>query len=139
MRVSLRHLAVFREVARRGGVNAAARAMYLSQPAASQAVAAIEGWFGAALFERLSSGMVLTAAGRACQARVERALEQLGAGAPEAPRGRAQPRELGRSCTVAQPRLSSDVRAPVRPSSSRFCLSWSHAPSRACALRNLRP
>ena len=102
MRVSLRHLAVFREVARRGGVNAAARAMYLSQPAASQAVAAIEGWFGAALFERLSSGMVLTAAGRACQARVERALEQLGAGAPEAPRGRAQPRELGRSCTVAQ-------------------------------------
>lgn len=75
--LNLRHLAVVREVARRGSVNAAARAVFLSQPAATQAVAAVEAHFGVALFDRQPSGMLPTAAGRLCLARVERALDAL--------------------------------------------------------------
>jgi LysR family transcriptional regulator, regulator for genes of the gallate degradation pathway len=81
--LNLRHLAVAREVARRGGVNAAARALYLSQPAATQAVAAVEAHFGAPLFDRQPGGMSPTAAGRICLARIERALEALRAGAAD--------------------------------------------------------
>jgi LysR family transcriptional regulator, regulator for genes of the gallate degradation pathway len=84
--VNLRHLAVFREVARRGSVAAAARAVFLSQPAATQAVAAVEAHFGTPLFERRPTGMTLNAAGRTCLLRVERALDELREGAPEARR-----------------------------------------------------
>lgn len=75
--VNLRHLAVFREVAQRGGVNAAARAVFLSQPAVTQAVAAIERHFGLPCFERRSSGMRLTPAGERCLYRIDRALREL--------------------------------------------------------------
>ena len=88
--LNLRHLAVFREVARRGSVAAAARAVFMSQPAATQAVAAVEEYFGTPLFGRKPTGMLLTAAGRTCLVRVERALEELHKGAPEAPRATAR-------------------------------------------------
>jgi DNA-binding transcriptional LysR family regulator len=84
--LNLRHFAVFREVARRGSVAAAARAVFVSQPAATQAVAAVEEFFGVRLFERKPTGMLLTAAGQTCLVRVERALEELRDGTPEARR-----------------------------------------------------
>jgi LysR family transcriptional regulator, regulator for genes of the gallate degradation pathway len=84
--LNLRHLAVFREVARRGSVAAAARAVFVSQPAATQAVAGVEEYFGTPLFERKPTGMVLTVAGQTCLIRVGRALEELRDGAPEARR-----------------------------------------------------
>jgi DNA-binding transcriptional LysR family regulator len=99
--LNLRHLAVFREVARRGGVNAAARAIYLSQPAATQGVAGVEAHFGVRLFERTPTGMVPTPAGRACLTRVERALDALSDGIPEATRRRA-PGPSGRGISMAQ-------------------------------------
>jgi len=77
--LSLRHLVVFREVAHSGAVNAAARSLYLSQPAATQAIAAVERYFGVRLFDRTSAGMTPTLVGRRCLERIERALAELSA------------------------------------------------------------
>ena len=74
---NLRHLSVFRAVARLGSVSAAARAAHLSQPAVTQAVGSLEKDFGSALFVRTMHGMELTEAGRLCAARVSSALERL--------------------------------------------------------------
>jgi len=88
MSLNFRHLRIFREAARRGSVSAAARAVFVSQPAATQAIAATERHFGAALFERTGTGMVLTPAGASVELRVARALELLRDGVAEARRGR---------------------------------------------------
>lgn len=74
---NLRHLAVVAEVARRGSTQAAARAAFLSQPAATQAVAAIERWLGQPLFARGAGGMTPLPGAHACLGRIERALAQL--------------------------------------------------------------
>ena len=66
---NLRHLAVLCAVAQRGSLSAAARTMHLTQPAVSQAIAALEREFGLALFVRNSLGVTPTVAGRACATR----------------------------------------------------------------------
>src|ERR1041384_484017 len=53
---SLRQLHVFEAVARHKSIGRAAAAVNLSQPAATQAIAALESRFGVALFERGRSG-----------------------------------------------------------------------------------
>jgi len=58
-------LRTFVEVARRGSVTAAARELELQQPTASHRLAALERSVGTPLFERLGTGLVLTAAGHA--------------------------------------------------------------------------
>jgi DNA-binding transcriptional LysR family regulator len=74
MHINIRHLHVLREVARHGSVSAAARSIALSQPAITQAVAAVERSLGgASLFDRTNSGMRPTAAGRQFVERIERA------------------------------------------------------------------
>jgi LysR family transcriptional regulator of gallate degradation len=83
MQANLRHLYVFREVAQRGSVSAAARSAYLSQPAITQAVAGVERFFGAPLFQRSSAGMTLTSIGKTCANRVESAFAQLRTGLAE--------------------------------------------------------
>ena len=77
MHPNLRHLQCFREIARAGSLGAAGRAMHMSQPAVTQAVAGLEAWFGARLLTRRSHGVTLTPAGELCLARSERALAQL--------------------------------------------------------------
>jgi DNA-binding transcriptional LysR family regulator len=76
-RPNLRHLAVVAEVARRGSAQAAARAAFLSQPAVTQAIAAVERYLGGALFVRSASGMAPLPAARSCLARIDRALAEL--------------------------------------------------------------
>jgi len=58
-------LRTFVEVARRGSVTAAAQELGLQQPTVSHRLAALERSVGAPLFERLGTGLVLTAAGHA--------------------------------------------------------------------------
>lgn len=77
MHPNLRHLHIFREVARLGSVSAAARAVHVSQPAVTQAIARLERAFGAALLRRTNAGVALTPAGQLCLARVDRAVGQL--------------------------------------------------------------
>jgi LysR family transcriptional regulator, regulator for genes of the gallate degradation pathway len=81
---NLRHLVLFDEVVRRGSVSATARAAHLSQPAVTQAVSHIETVLGARLMQRSYSGVVLTGAGRAAAARIERALQMLREALPAA-------------------------------------------------------
>lgn len=72
--LNLRHIRVFLEVAKGGGITAAANAVNLSQPAITQAIAKLEGVFQQQLFVRGSSGMFLTEAGTLFQVRAQRAL-----------------------------------------------------------------
>ncbi len=79
----LRQLSIIQAVARAGGLSAAARDLNLTQPAISQALAAVERDFGVLLFERSPRGARLTEAGRILLARIDRALEELGRGITE--------------------------------------------------------
>jgi DNA-binding transcriptional LysR family regulator len=61
----LRHLRVFREVARLGSLSAAAEALAYTQPAVSQQMAALERRAGMPLLDRTTRGVRLTEAGEA--------------------------------------------------------------------------
>lgn len=74
---NLRHLQCFREIIRLGSLGAAGRALHMSQPAVTQAVAGLEAHFGAQLLTRRPDGVSPTAAGEICALRIERALAQL--------------------------------------------------------------
>ncbi len=102
MRLKLRQLQVFREAARCGSVSAAARALYVSQPSASQSIAAVERHFAAGLFERNARGLALTVAGALVATRIERALDELRDGIAEARRHRGSPSRLDRSISAVQ-------------------------------------
>jgi DNA-binding transcriptional LysR family regulator len=58
-------LQAFVAVAEEGGMSAAARRMYVSQPSLSQTIAALERRVGVELFARTNAGVQITAAGRA--------------------------------------------------------------------------
>ena len=77
MQTNLRHLHTFRQVARLGSVSAAARAVHISQPAVTQAIAGLERYFDSPLLVRRSTGVSLTRAGEICLGRIERSLNQL--------------------------------------------------------------
>jgi DNA-binding transcriptional LysR family regulator len=62
--MNLRHLLVFRGVAKAGSVNAAARLLHTSQPAVSRELRTLEERLGVLLFDRLPRGMRLTEAGQ---------------------------------------------------------------------------
>lgn len=74
---NLRHLQCLREIARLGSLGAAGRAMHMSQPAVTQAVAGLEAYFGAQLLTRRRDGVSPTPAGEICLMRIDRALSQL--------------------------------------------------------------
>jgi DNA-binding transcriptional LysR family regulator len=59
-----RRLHIFREVARRGTISGAAQALWMTQPAVSRQIAALERETGAQLFSRAARGVTLTEAGR---------------------------------------------------------------------------
>ena len=88
--VNLRHLHTFGEVARLGSVSAAARAVHISQPAVTQAVAGVERYFGASLLTRSNTGVALTAAGELCARRIERSISHLRDAVAELTRGSAR-------------------------------------------------
>jgi LysR family transcriptional regulator of gallate degradation len=88
--VNLRHLHTFGEVARLGSVSAAARAVHISQPAVTQAVAGVERYFGAALLTRSNTGVALTPAGELCARRIERSISHLRDAIAELTRGSAR-------------------------------------------------
>ena len=66
-----RAVRTFHEVCRAGSISAAARALNISQPSVSNAIALLEARLGTVLFARGRSGIALTAAGEALQARAQ--------------------------------------------------------------------
>lgn len=73
----IRYLYVVSEVFRHRRISAAAQAVHLSQPAATQSVARVEEILGVALFERRPKGMIPTEAGTVFERRLNRVLEHL--------------------------------------------------------------
>jgi DNA-binding transcriptional LysR family regulator len=103
MTLNLRHLYAFCEAARSKSISAAARNVHLSQPAVTQAIAAVEQYFGSRLLDRSSTGVALTQAGQLCLERAERALVQIQEGTAAAGNGSARARfSLARPLRTAQ-------------------------------------
>jgi DNA-binding transcriptional LysR family regulator len=76
MRYTLRQLEVFLAVARDESVSRAARALAMSQSAASSALADLERQFDVQLFDRVGKRLQLSALGHAVRARAEATLDQ---------------------------------------------------------------
>jgi DNA-binding transcriptional LysR family regulator len=72
-------LRVFREVAQRGSISAAADALSFTQPAVSRQIATLEREAGAQLLERLPRGIRLTEAGRVLLGHAEAILDRMAA------------------------------------------------------------
>lgn len=72
---NLRHLAAVVQIAELGTMGAAARAVNLTQPALTQALARVESQLGVALFERRHDGMVATDAAQLLVPRIRAALD----------------------------------------------------------------
>ncbi len=77
--MELRRLRVFHAVAEEGSFSAAARALFLSQPAITQHIHALEAELGLPLFDRLGRRIVLTQAGQALAQHVPQILGLVGA------------------------------------------------------------
>jgi len=71
---NLRHLAAMAKIAELGTINAATKAVNLTQPAITQALARLEAQTGLPLFERRHDGMVATPAAQLLVPRIEAAL-----------------------------------------------------------------
>ncbi len=125
MKLNLRHLHAFHEVARLGSVSAAARSVHLTQPAVTQAIAQIESHFCARLFTRSSTGMQMNAAGELCAERIGRALSALREGIVElCGTTTRDPRNLGR---FAQRRRMAQLRALTALAQHRSFTLAAHA------------
>ncbi len=75
--LNLRHLHAIAQIRARGSVSAAAKAVSLTQPAITQAVAKLEAVLGLPLFERSAAGMASTPAAELFVPRIEAALSQI--------------------------------------------------------------
>lgn len=75
---NIRHFAALAATVRHGSVTRAARAVNLTQPALTQAIARLEAELGCALFERGASGMTPTAPAGLLAPRAEAAIAHIG-------------------------------------------------------------
>lgn len=76
--LNIRHFAALAATVRHGSVTRAARAINLTQPALTQAIARLEADLGCALFERGAGGMTATEPARLLAPRAEAAIEHIG-------------------------------------------------------------
>ena len=109
--INIRHLRAIAAVSETGTVSAAARAISLSQPAITQALAGIEAQLGIKLFERSISGMVATEAGRILTDRSVRALQLVASTRVTSPQVRALV-ALDRHGSYAAAAAALDIREP---------------------------
>ena len=62
--MTLRHMKIFVTICRENSISKAARKLYISQPAVSNAVKDLEDYYGTPLFDRISKKLYLTQAGQ---------------------------------------------------------------------------
>lgn len=72
--MEIHHLKTFATVAREGSITRASERLFLSQPAVSAHVKAMEDYLGLTLFDRTARGMSLTSSGQRILAKAERTL-----------------------------------------------------------------
>jgi DNA-binding transcriptional LysR family regulator len=77
--VNVRHLAVFRAVAKTGAVSAAARVLHISQPAVTKTLHLLEEELGMQLFQRIKGRLLITPEAQALLPQVERLFGQVDA------------------------------------------------------------
>jgi DNA-binding transcriptional LysR family regulator len=70
--INVRHLAVFRAVAKTGSVSAAARLLHISQPAVTKTLHVLEANLGLRLFERIKGRLLITPEAQTLMPQVER-------------------------------------------------------------------
>lgn len=98
---TLQQLQVFTAVAGAGSVTAAARALHMTQPAATQAIRELERRLGVPLFERVRNRLVLTPEGEGFLGRALDLVELAGEAAREVAHGRlGGTLRLGASTTI---------------------------------------
>lgn len=138
--MQLRHLELLHAILMAGGVSGGARALGISQPAASRALAAMERTLGFALFQRLAGRLVPTPEAEALAPEAARAVAAL-----EAARRMAAGLRAGRGAVLrvaATPALALDVlpraiAATRRAEPDLACdLATLHGPEMAAALLN---
>lgn len=100
--LNLRHLRAFYEVGRLGHISPVSELVFMSQPAISQAMVLFETRCDASLFDRSSSALSLTEAGRLMHERAGRALALLEQGTKQAVHRRGQGERLARHMTMTQ-------------------------------------
>lgn len=83
MAVNLEHCRTFYYVVKCGSITLAARRLFISQPAVSQAIKRLEQEVGCTLLCRTSKGVVLTAEGEVFYVRVKKAFEEIEQGERE--------------------------------------------------------
>ena len=76
--LNIRHFVAFAATVRHGSVTRAARAINLTQPALTQAIARLEADLGCLLFERGAGGMTATEPALLLAPRAEAAIEHIG-------------------------------------------------------------
>lgn len=108
LRLTLRELEVFVAIAEQHSVTRAARAVALSQSAASQALAQLESAVGVSLFDRVGRGLQLNAHGRAALPRARALLDDAQA-LQDALLGGALSLRLGASTTIANYLLPEQI------------------------------
>ena len=77
--VNVRHLAVFRAVAKTGSVSGAARVLHISQPAVTKTLHLLEEELGLQLFQRIKGRLLITPEAQALLPQVERLFGQVDA------------------------------------------------------------
>ncbi|MEY2942920.1 MAG: hypothetical protein RLY97_934, partial [Pseudomonadota bacterium] len=75
---NIRHYAALAATVRHGSLTQASRAVHLTQPALTQAIAGLEAQLGITLFHRSASGMVATAPAQLLAPRAEAAIDLIG-------------------------------------------------------------
>ncbi|HMO72512.1 MAG TPA: LysR substrate-binding domain-containing protein [Paracoccaceae bacterium] len=125
--VKLRHIRAFLDIARLGGLTAAARAQGISQPALSRTLAELEALLRAELFRREGRRLFLTEAGMLFRRHAATALQALDAGAAALRPGTAGRVQLGILPTVAT-RLFPRVALRFREASPEVTLSVATGP-----------
>lgn len=115
----LRHLQMIVSVARSGSMQGAARALSVSQPAVTKAVAEIEEDIGLALFDRHARGIRLTRAGRVLVPLMDRILDATDLFA----QGVAAERTTG-SSILRVASVAAGISGLLAAHSPAFCRAW---------------
>jgi Transcriptional regulator len=117
--MTFRHFEIFVAVCDHSSMTAAAEALAISQPSASQAVRELEEDCGAALFERLGRRLVLTEAGGLCLDYARRMLAlRLEMGERVREKGETAALRVGATVTIGSyllPRILAASKRPVYP------------------------
>lgn len=111
MSIKLELYRVFREVADRGSLSAAAKSLYISQSAVSQTIRQLEDGLGVRLFTRGTRGVTLTAEGQILYRYVSSAVSLLESGEEKLSQSRSL--EIGQLTIAASDTITSSFLLPI--------------------------